>query len=289
MVASGGNVKTVKALQQLTQQRKELEKILKEIKVKSNKYDKRLMALEKKAGLDGSSIFSGSTPGSIGHDVAVSIASDKKSEARAKEQESNNDNNNYNNQSMNGSAGNVDGGNESFMPSGGGDEALPSSRENDDDGHDNNNNNNQHYGGSGIAGNHFSDKQWGQLEAMIKKGHLTNAFTKVLDHGDFMDLSKLMTLCNGPQPEILSITVRNKLYGRISTMLNNGKEVERNLVWILALVRQNLVGEMVRHTLYDVRTALLHTASEPSKRGMLAALLEDAIKQHQRALYGGRS
>ena len=220
----------------------------------------------------------------------MSIASDKKSEARAKEQESNNDNNNNNNQSMNGSAGNVDGGNESFMPSGGGDEALPSSRENDDDGHyDNNNNNHQHYGGSGIAGNHFSDKQWGQLEAMIKKGHLTNAFTKVLDHGDFMDLSKLMTLCNGPQPEILSITVRNKLYGRISTMLNNGKEVERNLVWILALVRQNLVGEMVRHTLYDVRTALLHTASESSKRGMLAALLEDAIKQHQRALYGGRS
>merc|ERR1712006_56846 len=111
---------------------------------------------------------------------------------------------------------------------------------------------------------------------MIKKGHLTNSFTKVLDHGDFLDLSKLMTLCNGPQPENLSITVRNKLYGRISTMLSNGKDVERNLVWILALVRQNLIGEMV-----------LHTASEPSKRGMLAALLEDSIKQHQRALYGG--
>jgi len=282
LVASGGNVKTVKALQQLTQQRKELEKILKEIKVKSNKYDKRLMALERKIGLDGSSIFSGSTPGSVGHDVAVSIATDKRSEARAKEQEVGND---VSGSQPYPSSGALDRGNE-FMPPGGGDEALPG-----DDDHDGHSPRNypQNQSGSGIAGNHFTEKQWGQLEAMIKKGHLTNAFTKVLDHGDFMDLSKLMTLCNGPQPENLSITVRNKLYGRISTMLNNGKEVERNLVWILALVRQNLVGEMVRHTVYDVRTALLHTASEPSKRGMLAALLEDAIKQHQRALYGGKS
>ena len=281
LVASGGNVKTVKALQQLTQQRKELEKILKEIKAKSTKYDKRLMALEKKAGLDGSSIFSGSTPGSVGHDFAISIASDKKSEARAKEQEGNDSSGNKCNAAP---LMSPDGGNE-MLPSDGGLEALPG--DNDENNHSPRNHHQNH--ASGIEGHHFSDKQWEQLEAMIKKGHLSNAFTKVLDYGDFMDLSKLMTLCNGPQPEKLNITVRNKLYGRISTMLSNGKEVERNLVWILALVRQNLIGEMVRHTMYDVRTALLHTASEPSKRGMLAALLEDAIKQHQRALYGGRS
>ena len=57
--------------------------------------------------------------------------------------------------------------------------------------------------------------------------------------------------------------------------------MERLLIWVLGLVRMGLVDSLVRHTQSDLMASLLHVAAEANKRGMLAALLEDAIRKQQ--------
>jgi hypothetical protein len=91
----------------------------------------------------------------------------------------------------------------------------------------------------------------------------------------------------GPHPELLSVSIRNRLFEGVSLMLSAKKSVERNLVWVLALVRTGLVDTLVRHTQHDIMAALLRVAAEPSKRGMLAALLEEAIKKQQHGSFPG--
>ena len=94
--------------------------------------------------------------------------------------------------------------------------------------------------------------------------------------------------------------VRNRVYESIATLLaqpplalslpeNNSsnlstidKHIERCLVWVLALVRSrdgNLLNELVPHTKRDLVDALERPAKEPSKRGLLAALLKSQLQK----------
>ena len=93
----------------------------------------------------------------------------------------------------------------------------------------------------------------------------------------------------------LSVGIRNRVYESIATLLsqpplslslsiqaNKDKHIERCLVWVLALVRSkdsNLLNELVPHTKRDLVDALERPAKEPSKRGLLAALLKSQLQR----------
>ena len=121
---------------------------------------------------------------------------------------------------------------------------------------------------------------WDELESRISVGEVSTCFESVIKFGTLDDLGRLMEIL-GPHPEAISVSIRNRVYEGVSLMLHAKKSVERNLVWILALVRTGLIDTLVRHTQYDVASGLLHIAEEASKRGMLAALLEESIKKQQ--------
>ena len=68
----------------------------------------------------------------------------------------------------------------------------------------------------------------------------------------------------------------------ISTLLFQGRNVERSLVCVLALTRgkQKLMSELTAHTQKDLVESLKRVSKEPSKRGMLATLLISQIHRH---------
>ena len=124
---------------------------------------------------------------------------------------------------------------------------------------------------------------WDDLESRISLGEVSTCFESVIKFGTLDDLGRIMEIL-GPHPEAISVSIRNRVYEGVSLMLHTKKSVERNLVWILALVRKGLIDTLVRHTQYDIASGLLHIAEEASKRGMLAALLEESIKKQQKSL-----
>ncbi len=71
------------------------------------------------------------------------------------------------------------------------------------------------------------------------------------------------------------------MYDIISTLLFQGKHIERALVWILALTRgkQKLMQELTVHTQKDLMESLKKVSKEASKRGMLATLLISQINR----------
>lgn len=127
-----------------------------------------------------------------------------------------------------------------------------------------------------------SDFDWNDIASRMSTGDILTCFDHVIRSGTLDDLSRLMEML-GPRPELLSVSIRNRLFEGVSLMLNNKTFIERNLVWVLALVRTGLIDTLVRHTQHDIMASLLRVASEPSKRGMLAALLEEAIRKQQAA------
>ena len=127
-----------------------------------------------------------------------------------------------------------------------------------------------------------SDFDWNDIASRMSTGDISTCFDDVIRSGTLDDLSRLMEML-GPRPELLSVSIRNRLFEGVSLMLNNKTFIERNLVWVLALVRTGLIDTLVRHTQHDIIASLLRVASEPSKRGMLAALLEEAIRKLQTA------
>ena len=62
-------------------------------------------------------------------------------------------------------------------------------------------------------------------------------------------------------------------------MLAHNLHVERCLAWVVALVKQNLVDDLVRHTQRSLLESLAQISTEHSKRGVLAARLEDDIRK----------
>ena len=64
-------------------------------------------------------------------------------------------------------------------------------------------------------------------------------------------------------------------------MLNNDQDIERCLIWILALVRgkQNLTKSVMHRTLRDLTESLQTVSKEPSRRGLLASLLANQIEK----------
>jgi hypothetical protein len=125
-----------------------------------------------------------------------------------------------------------------------------------------------------------SDFDWDDLASRMSAGDISTCFDHIIRSGTLDDLSRLMEML-GPRPELLSVSIRNRLFEGISLMLNSKTFIERNLVWVLALVRTGLIDTLVRHTQHDIMASLLRVASEPSKRGMLAALLEESIRKQQ--------
>jgi hypothetical protein len=83
----------------------------------------------------------------------------------------------------------------------------------------------------------------------------------------------------GPRPELLSVSVRNRTFDGIATLLSRGHHLERSLVWVLALVRGRMVPDLVSHTAHSLCESLSKVAAEPSKRGLLAAMLEESLKR----------
>lgn len=69
-------------------------------------------------------------------------------------------------------------------------------------------------------------------------------------------------------------------------MLNQNKNIERCLIWILAAVRgkendddTSLTSSLSRHTLRELIDSLQITAREPSRRGLLASLLASQVEK----------
>ena len=125
-----------------------------------------------------------------------------------------------------------------------------------------------------------SNFNWEELTTRMSDGDISTCFDQIIRSGTLEDLSRVMEIL-GPRPELLSVSIRNRLFEGVSLMLNSKMCIERNLVWVLALVRTGLVDTLVRHTQHDIMASLLRVASEPSKRGMLAALLEESIRKQQ--------
>lgn len=71
------------------------------------------------------------------------------------------------------------------------------------------------------------------------------------------------------------------MYDVISTLLLQGRNIERCLAWTLALIRgkQNLLRELTIHSQKDLLESLKKVSKEPSKRGMLAHLLISQINR----------
>jgi hypothetical protein len=144
----------------------------------------------------------------------------------------------------------------------------------------------------------FRGTDWGMVEGAANRGDLVTAFSEVLDRGSLDDVAKLMEMV-GPHPELLSVGTRNRVLDSVSMLLaqggssGGGAVVERCLVWVLALVRSkegsggpggpgtgsgaSMCASIVPHTRRDLHDALGIVAQEPSKRGMLASLLQSQL------------
>jgi len=75
---------------------------------------------------------------------------------------------------------------------------------------------------------------------------------------------------------------RNRVYEAVATIMaqpsqkyGTEKNIERCLVWVLALLRskESLVDDVVGHIKRDLCDGLEKVSKEPSKRGLLASLL----------------
>ena len=156
--------------------------------------------------------------------------------------------------------------------------------------HNNNNNNNNN---SPIR--MYKGTDWGLVDAMIGRNDYVSAFVEVLDRGNLDDLAKILELI-GPHPEYLSVSIRNRTYDGIATLLSQASAgnnpiknsnnippiyIERCLVWILALLRgkDKLSSMVVGHTKRDLEDALDRLKDEQSKRGMLAGLLINQLRK----------
>ena len=71
----------------------------------------------------------------------------------------------------------------------------------------------------------------------------------------------------------------NRLYDVIGSMLQKGQHVEQGLIWILALSRKDLFVELTIETKMKLIRGLSLTASNVSKRGLLAALLASKLSR----------
>jgi hypothetical protein len=84
---------------------------------------------------------------------------------------------------------------------------------------------------------------------------------------------------------VLSASLLNRTYDAIATLIVRGIEIERCLMWVLALVRTKEKGTMTlghniaRHTKRDLDDALAEIAQEQSKRGMLSTLLRTQLSK----------
>lgn len=105
-------------------------------------------------------------------------------------------------------------------------------------------------------------------------------FTEVMERGTLEDVGKLLEI-HAPKPELLSASARNRLFDLISTLLWQGRHVERSLVWVMSLVRgeNSLLQEVPGHTQKDLLEAMQRLGQEPSKRGLLASLLVSQLKK----------
>ena len=122
---------------------------------------------------------------------------------------------------------------------------------------------------------------WTTVELALSEHDYGIAFEEVLNKGTLDDLARAMETM-GPKPEYIAVNVRNRIFDGISTLLNRGHHLERSLVWCLALVRGRLVPDMTSSTLSSLKQALSKVGSEPSKRGLLAAMLEESIRRADR-------
>jgi len=134
----------------------------------------------------------------------------------------------------------------------------------------------------------FRGVDWSLVEGVTTRGDHVTAFVEVLDRGSLQDMMKLMEI-TGPKPEILSVGVRNRVLDSIATLLhqngggsaNAGANIERCLIWLLALIRskENLASCIVPHTKRDICESLKVAALDNSKRGMLASLLATQLER----------
>ncbi|RYG69519.1 hypothetical protein EON64_02475 [archaeon] len=114
---------------------------------------------------------------------------------------------------------------------------------------------------------------------------LSRDLGEMLERGSLEDLGDWLE-SHPPRPDSLPPSQRNKLYDLISTLLLQGRHVERCLMWVLSLVRERggddkggLFGEVAMHTQRDLQDALQRLSHEPSKRGLLASLLSSQISK----------
>ena len=134
----------------------------------------------------------------------------------------------------------------------------------------------------------FRGVDWSLVEGVTSRGDHVTAFVEVLDRGSLQDMMKLLEI-TGPKPEILSVGVRNRVLDSIATLLhqnggggaNAGANIERCLLWLLALIRskENLASCIVPHTKRDICESLKVAALDTSKRGMLASLLATQLER----------
>ena len=75
------------------------------------------------------------------------------------------------------------------------------------------------------------------------------------------------------------MSLLNKTYECIALMLSQNNNIERCLIWTLALVRgkDNLTHMIIQRTLRDLSDSLQIVSREPSKRGLLASLLASQV------------
>ena len=94
---------------------------------------------------------------------------------------------------------------------------------------------------------------WEQVESYLAHDEgIYRAFDEVLNRGSLDDLARVMELL-GPRPEKLSTSQKNRVYEGVSIMLIKGHHIERNLIWVLGLVRSRLVDLLSRHVQYDLK------------------------------------
>jgi hypothetical protein len=78
---------------------------------------------------------------------------------------------------------------------------------------------------------------------------------------------------------VLSTFILNRLFDVISSMLQRNLHTEQCLIWILALNRRNISGELLIDTKVKLVNALSTVASKATKRGLLAALLASKLSR----------
>lgn len=77
------------------------------------------------------------------------------------------------------------------------------------------------------------------------------------------------------------MSIRNKTFESIAIMLNQNINIERSLIWVLAIVRGrgSLALAMGKSTLRDLVDSLQQIGREPSRRGLLSALLSSQLEK----------